>query len=354
MRLFNVIFLLLYSNMNTEVERHFLTPDERIIGQNWCCISFIQPEEIIKQKSTFLMTSFLTDLFKNKDEEHSLFSELSTAVITYDLIDSKYKDWLFVNEDNMSKRFDKMVDFQTSTRAFKIRGVYDTPEEAGYRAKALSKREGGLHDIFVSPVGVWMPLSPSPRDMDKLSVEYWDEQLNNLHREYRENKLRSEEYFEQRKREEIEAAVKQNMENRKLQQVSQELSEKVDNEAQQNISEMRNIIDESIKSIGAQAQEESTTPDLLYKEKINEVLEQKEAADNGVLESKEASESEVLESKEVSDNSVLESKEGLDNNVLESKESVVLEQHTSSDYISYVTSQEDPWMAYKMNKQDSI
>ena len=35
---------------NSEEEEDFLEVDDQVRGQNYCCISFVSPEEVIKKK----------------------------------------------------------------------------------------------------------------------------------------------------------------------------------------------------------------------------------------------------------------------------------------------------------------
>ena len=39
----------------------FLNADTTIPGQNYCCLSFVSPEKVLKDKSIFMMTAFLKD-----------------------------------------------------------------------------------------------------------------------------------------------------------------------------------------------------------------------------------------------------------------------------------------------------
>ena len=39
----------------------FLNTDTAIPGQNYCCLSFVSPEKVIKNKETFFISEFLKD-----------------------------------------------------------------------------------------------------------------------------------------------------------------------------------------------------------------------------------------------------------------------------------------------------
>ena len=88
----------------------FLNVDDPIRGQNFCCISFISPEAIIKNKETFLLHKFLEETCKEYKLKHT------------ELID-KFEDFKYRNEKELSDVFNEENDFQTNVRGVKVRGV---------------------------------------------------------------------------------------------------------------------------------------------------------------------------------------------------------------------------------------
>ena len=48
----------------------FLNVDNRIPGQNYCCISFLSPEKVMKNKEVFFVTKFLHQVFNSQDREY--------------------------------------------------------------------------------------------------------------------------------------------------------------------------------------------------------------------------------------------------------------------------------------------
>jgi len=87
-------------------------------------MSFISPEDVIADKHLFMLNAFLKSVAKNYDLDEESISE-------------KYKDFLYVNEDNLDKQYAEKHKFRTSVRGLKIRGTYDTLPEAERRAKYL-------------------------------------------------------------------------------------------------------------------------------------------------------------------------------------------------------------------------
>ena len=65
-----------------------------------------------------------------------------------DLI-NKFEDYKYTNEKSLSQTFTEENNFICNTRGVKIRGSYDTKQEAEYRAKLLQK-EVTLIIVFLS------------------------------------------------------------------------------------------------------------------------------------------------------------------------------------------------------------
>ena len=99
---------------------------------------------------------------------------------------------------------------QTSVRGLKIRGTYNTQEEAEIRCKKLREIDPN-HDIFVGPVGMWIPWDPDAYKTGR--VEFMEEELNQLHNEKMKNEAKAKEEFEARVRETKRKAIEENIKN---------------------------------------------------------------------------------------------------------------------------------------------
>ena len=88
----------------------------------------------------------------------------------------------------------------------KIRGVFDTTEEAKIRAEVL-KRSGDKFDIFLGQVGCWCPFSPNPEDLQ--DQEYAETELNTLMKKYKNNMDIRDIDFEKRKQKKIDDGIKE-------------------------------------------------------------------------------------------------------------------------------------------------
>lgn len=77
-----------------------------------------------------------------------------------------------------------------SIRGLKIRGSYNTYEEAKKRAEQLQKIDPDFH-VFVGEVGKWLPWDPDPNSVE--DNVYREKELNDLMREYKKNRERTKE-----------------------------------------------------------------------------------------------------------------------------------------------------------------
>ena len=84
------------------------------------------------------------------------------------------KTFLDAKEEDLEKTFNEMYSFQTNTRGLKVRGSYPSQEEAELRCKLLREIDPN-HDVFVGPVGMWMPWDPEAYKTGR--VEYLEEEL---------------------------------------------------------------------------------------------------------------------------------------------------------------------------------
>ena len=165
--------------MTDSIEEDFLEVDNEISGQKFACMSFISPENVLRDKDLFMVHHFL----KAMSAEYSL----SEAEIV-----EKYKTFLFSNERKLDEVFHKENDFQTTVRGIKIRGTYSSLKEAQVRAKRLQKLDPNFN-VYVGQVGYWLPWDPTPDNIE--NQEYANSELNELVKKYNENQRDKEEHF---------------------------------------------------------------------------------------------------------------------------------------------------------------
>lgn len=234
------------SSENIELKEDFLEVDSKIPGQNYCCLSFISPEKLIKNKDQFKLRNFLKYIVGNKleDENHervrqSLIEDIKNNIDDDNKFSSIYEAWLLTREKDLEDKYNETVDFQTSMRGIKVRGTYDTLKEAQVRAKVLQRRDKNFN-VFVGQVGYWLPWDPSTEDIK--DQEYQEDQLNQLMKKYNENVDEKDEYYEQEKQEKIKKARQDNRKKNKTDKSEFELNKTEDKD---NIEKMRTIVDSS-------------------------------------------------------------------------------------------------------------
>jgi hypothetical protein len=229
-----------------------LEEDKPIAGQKFVCVSFCSPEQILKKKELFFFEEFLKKWDLNKSMEKFVqflnfvsfkynmsFDDLTNdfkefvkeekETLSKSSFEDEYKTFLDNNEEELQKQFDIANNFQTSTRGIKVRGSYPTQQEAELRAKMLREADD-KHDIFVGPVGMWMPWDPEAYKTGR--VEYMEEELNKLMSEKTKNETNAKSTFEQRVKESKQKAIDENIKN----------AEKYGNMLTQNIDENGNLI----------------------------------------------------------------------------------------------------------------
>jgi hypothetical protein len=208
-----------------------LEEDKPIAGQKFACVSFVSPENILKQKDIYFFEQFLKQWDFNKSMEkfiqflnfvsykHNLNFDDISADFTDFVKDEKeslsktnlqddYKTYIDNNEEKLEKNFNIAHNFQTCTRGIKIRGSYPSIEEAELRAKMLREIDPS-HDVFVGPIGMWMPWDPEAYKTGR--VEYLEEELNQLMSEKQKNESNAKNVFEQRVKESKQKAIDENI-----------------------------------------------------------------------------------------------------------------------------------------------
>ena len=225
-----------------------LEEDKPIAGQKFVCVSFVSPEKIIKQKEIFYFEEFLKKWEFNKSMEKFVqflnfvsykynisFEDLSNdfkdfvkeekETLSKTTLEDDYKTFIDNNEEELDKTFNRVHNFQTSTRGLKIRGSYPSLEEAELRCKMLREIDPN-HDIMVGPVGMWMPWEPEAYKTGR--VEYLEEELNQLMHEKAKNESNAKTAFDQRIKETKQKAIEENI--KKAEKSGNTLSQTIDAE----------------------------------------------------------------------------------------------------------------------------
>lgn len=93
---------------------------------------------------------------------------------------------------------------KTTSIGMKIRGVFDTREEATAYIQRLIRLDP-VFDIYICELYNWCLVPPDPEMV--ADQNYQDETLNKIISEYRKNQIYAKEHFEERKREMMEQAA---------------------------------------------------------------------------------------------------------------------------------------------------
>ena len=210
-----------------------LEEDKPIAGQKFACVSFVSPENILKQKEIFLFEQFLKKWemaksmekfvqflnyisfkysmsFDDITEDFKEFVKEEKETLSKSSMSDEYKTFIDNNEEELEKQFGIDHQFQTSTRGLKIRGVFPTLEEAELRCKMLREMDAN-HDVYVGPVGLWMPWEPEAYKTGR--VEYMEDELNQLMHEKTKNDTNAKVAFDQRLKETKQQAIEENIKN---------------------------------------------------------------------------------------------------------------------------------------------
>ena len=194
-------------------EKDLLEQDPHIRGQNYACLSFLSPEDIVKKKESYYFENYvqhfskrMNELFDNlethfkdkKDDLHAVKDQFE-HVFDNTKISEDFKFFIANNSEVLDTEFNKMHDYQTSVRGIKIRGVYDSVQEAQARCEHLRKMDNEKFNIYISEVGAWCPWDPNPNDIK--DQNYAVDSLNTMMHEYEKNLQNKDEHYAQRKNE---------------------------------------------------------------------------------------------------------------------------------------------------------
>ncbi len=230
------------------VKEDFLEVDPKIPGQNYVCMSFVSPENVIKQKELYFMTKFLQHFFYDESlPSVDLRNKIQNkdVKLDYDGVKTIFEDWKYAKSQELESEFFEKNDFHTSMRGLKIRGTYDSYREATVRAQVLRKKDPSFN-VFIGQVGYWLPWDPAAEQIQE--QEYQENMLNDLVKKYKENLENRDVLYEQVKQERIQKAKKEVNQKKEIEKAETTMNV-IENteESTKNINELREIVDEADK-----------------------------------------------------------------------------------------------------------
>lgn len=191
-------------------EVDYLDEDKPIRGQNFVLLSFLSPEDVLVNKEAYMFSKFLTKFStdmtvlldgisaKYSDSKDFVDSvkENNAHIFNPKDMSEQYGFYKSVNNDELESSYHRDNNFTTSIRGIKVRGVFDTIEEAKNRSEFVKKIDNKFN-IYIAQVGCWCPWSPNPDCLE--NQEYAETQLNTLMKEYKKNMNDKDVVFESRK-----------------------------------------------------------------------------------------------------------------------------------------------------------
>lgn len=208
-----------------------LDEDQAIAGQRFTTMSFLSPEKILTKRETFLFDQFVQqwDFTKSMSKfgdfinfisykynlnvetimaDYNDFCKEEQKTLQEGGVSDDFQNFLDKNEERLTEQFSREHEFQTSVRGVKTRGNFATQEEAEQHCKKLRDKDPN-HDIFVAPVGVWLPWDPNAYKTGR--VEFMEEELNKLHQEKIKNEAKAKDEFDKRVKETKQKAIEENI-----------------------------------------------------------------------------------------------------------------------------------------------
>jgi hypothetical protein len=134
-------------------EVDYLDEDKPIRGQNFVLVSFISPEDVIVNKEAYIFSKFiekfsgdmktLLESLKEKYPEQkdmvNTIVENNNFLFNHVEMNEQFNFFKSVNSEDLEKKYHIDNNFITSIRGIKVRGTFDTIEEAKNRCEFLKK-----------------------------------------------------------------------------------------------------------------------------------------------------------------------------------------------------------------------
>ena len=178
------------------------------------------------------------------DFQEFIKSEQKDLVTT--TINDDFKNFLDAKEDDLENEFNEQYNFQTNTRGIKIRGSYSSQQEAELRCKMLREVDP-THDIYVGPVGMWIPWEPEAYKTGK--VEYLEDELNQLMHEKNKNEKQAKDAFDKRVKEAKRSAIAENV----------KIAQETGNKLTQNVDPDGNLVGVGVSTVETSLEENQKT-----------------------------------------------------------------------------------------------
>jgi hypothetical protein len=140
-----------------------------------------------------------------------------------------------------------------NVRGVKVRGVYDTYEEAVKRAEKIRKFDS-IFNVYIGEVGKWLALADNP-ELAK-EEEYPNTELNKLMKSYKEDQEKAKEHHTERKNLMVKQAIDETEKKKKEKKREEGIVDEPNKDLETNLDEQKNellnakkILDEKTESM---------------------------------------------------------------------------------------------------------
>jgi len=188
--------------MSNEEERNvdYLSVDDPINGQKFCCLSFVEPTtDRLAHKESYIFHKFMEQyghiLYIQFCKHHDLKPD-SKLDIKLDELYERYTDFKAMKYKELCEQYSEEIDDETHIRAVKVRGSYPSAQVAQMQAKKLRVSDPTF-DVFVGQVGYWVPFNPV--NINDVEPEYLEEKMQQLVKSHMDQESKKNEVFEKRK-----------------------------------------------------------------------------------------------------------------------------------------------------------
>jgi hypothetical protein len=209
----------------------YLDEDPVLTSQRYCVVSVLTPKnfKLSEQKNVEVENDGIEVAVEVQENaivtggEHNVVLREVAALKTQL---NKYKKDKELNDKNITMS------------TFKVRGSYETIEEAQKRIQFLNSIDSNVN-IYLAEVGKWCPFDDDPEKAK--DAVYKDEELNRLMKGYKENQEKGKQLFEQRKAEMVAKALQDNKEKKtKNKDVEEKSKLKIEESLNEKEKELKN------------------------------------------------------------------------------------------------------------------
>lgn len=190
---------------DVEEKVDYLSVDDSINGQKYCCLSFVEPPiDRLAHKESYIFHNFMKQyghiLYIQFCKHHGLSPD-NKLDIKMDELYERYSDFKSMKYKELCEQYSVEIDHETHIRAVKVRGSFPSAKVAEMHAKKLRKQDESF-DVFVGQVGYWVPFNPI--NINDVEPEYMEEAMQQLVKTHLEQETKKTEVFEKRKKEMLE------------------------------------------------------------------------------------------------------------------------------------------------------